>query len=148
MSYNITQHLQYIYNPLKHQKCIGVTTMKYQSMLCRTSFSIFIFLVMLNFSFSQIPTVNWTALSNPKYANRSLDMAAGYSGGITTIYYCTNGGFYKSTNDGTTWTQITTLSPLPKVIACEAANPNIIYVADGSTYLKKSTNGGSAKRGI
>jgi hypothetical protein len=119
--------------------------MKHQHKLCRTLFSIFIFLFMLSFSYSQVPTVSpTTVLANLKYAGNSLDMAAGYSAGVTTIYYCTDGGFYKSTNDGTAWTAITTLSPLPKVIACEAANPNIIYAADGSTFLKKSTNGGTS----
>jgi photosystem II stability/assembly factor-like uncharacterized protein len=119
--------------------------MKNQFMLCRIFFSIILSLAMLSLSYAQVPTVNGTVLpSNPKYAMLSYDMASAYSGGVTTTYYCTAGGLYKTTNDGSTWTQITTLTSSPTAIACVANNPNTIYAADGSTYLKKSTNGGSS----
>lgn len=57
------------------------------------------------------------------------------------LYACANGGVFKSTNSGSTWTMVLPLYNEVDDGAVEPENTNIVYVADSDIY--KSTDGGS-----
>ena len=59
----------------------------------------------------------------------------------STLYACANGGVFKSTDSGATWTLVLPLYNQADDGAIEPENPNTVYVADSDIY--KSTDAGS-----
>ena len=69
-----------------------------------------------------------------------------YKTGSSTIIFATaaNGAFYKSTNNGTSWTKASSPSSSRLDMALTAANPNLIVTVDNGGVVRKSTNDGTS----
>src|SRR5271156_5682365 len=70
-------------------------------------------------------------------------MVAGSDGSLYAALK--SGGVYKSTNQGASWTAISTGLPVsfaPNTITVSASNATVLYVSDSSN-IYKTTNGGS-----
>ena len=69
-----------------------------------------------------------------------------YKVGSSTIIFATaaNGAFYRSTNNGTSWTKASSPSSSRLDMALTAANPNLIVTLDNGGVVRKSTNDGTS----
>ena len=95
---------------------------------------------------------NWTLLSSglPAYANSdmmyglTMDINSGTATGANrTLYVTVNSDVYKSTNDGDTWSKLTTPTAM-KVKFLEVDKVNGTVYAGGISGLWRSTTGGTA----
>ena len=88
----------------------------------------------------------WSQLGTVSIGGGLIDHIAIAPSDTNTIYFSNAGGFYKSTNNGSTWAQVSTAAGIITGIAVHPANPQLVYITIsgyGTTKVQKSTDGGT-----
>jgi photosystem II stability/assembly factor-like uncharacterized protein len=113
---------------------------------------------------AQVPSEYFSALQwrliGPFRGGRTIAAAGVSNAPNTFIFGSVDGGLFKSTNAGTTWSPITDGTPIASVgaIAISPSKPDVMYVATGETDIRsnlasgdgvyKSTDGGHTWRNV